>query len=95
MQCQKAKLFGLLFNKLPTYDKLLGGTPHKSIFTDINPIFIPNFKSTSPLVTPSESISNTLTHYIELFNDLEKKCNFELNKNQELTCFICERGCNV
>lgn len=48
---KKAKLFGLLFNKLPTYDKLTGGTPDKSIFTDVNSLFLPNFKSTSPLAT--------------------------------------------
>ncbi len=39
---QKARLFGLLFDKLPTYNDLVVGTKEKSIFPGVNPIFRPD-----------------------------------------------------
>lgn len=38
---KKARLFGLFFDKLPTYAKLAGGTTQDSIFTEVNPLFLP------------------------------------------------------
>ena len=46
---KKAQLFGLFFNKLPTYAQLAGATPGASIFTDVNPIFLPKFEETLDL----------------------------------------------
>ncbi len=36
---KKAKLFGLLFNQLPTYDDLDYGTPKTPLFTGVNSVF--------------------------------------------------------
>jgi site-specific DNA recombinase len=36
---KKAQLFALFFEKLPTYDDLLGGTPKTPLFTGVHPIF--------------------------------------------------------
>ena len=43
---KKARLFGLFFNQLPTYAQLAGGTHAPSIFTGVNPIFLPKSEST-------------------------------------------------
>ena len=37
---KKARLFGLLFDRSPTYADLAGQTPGSSIFTDVNPLFL-------------------------------------------------------
>ena len=36
---EKARLFGLLFKKLPTYEDLLGGTPQNGKSHQLNPVF--------------------------------------------------------
>lgn len=50
---QKAQLFGLFFNKLPTYAQLAGATPGASVFTGVNSIFLPKFKETLDLAAHS------------------------------------------
>ena len=40
---KKAKLFGLFFDKLPTYDKLDSRTPLNSISQGLNPVFSLNY----------------------------------------------------
>ena len=42
---QKARIFGLLFDKLPTYAQLNLRTADGLVFTDVNPIFLPKFES--------------------------------------------------
>ncbi|MCY3804536.1 MAG: recombinase family protein [Candidatus Saccharibacteria bacterium] len=51
-EAKKAKLFSLLFNKLPTYDKLEFRTPKDPIFTDVNPLFSIKNSNLLRLVTP-------------------------------------------
>ena len=43
---QKARIFGLLFDKLPTYAQLNLRTADGLVFTDVNPVFLPKFKPT-------------------------------------------------
>lgn len=40
---KKAKLFGLIFDRMPTYADLKGGTTGKVSFTGVNALFSPNF----------------------------------------------------
>ena len=46
---KKARLFGLLFNQLPTYAQIAGGTASMPIFTGVNPIFLPKKEPLSRL----------------------------------------------
>ena len=39
---KKAQLFGLFFDRLPTYADLKGGTASKSVFTGVNALFSPH-----------------------------------------------------
>ena len=41
---KKAQLFGLFFDRLPTYADLKGGTASKSAFTGVNALFSPKFE---------------------------------------------------
>ena len=50
---KKAQFFGALFNKLPNYEELGGGTPKKLPFTGINPIFALAKMSKIQMVTPA------------------------------------------
>ena len=43
---KKARLFGLLFDKLPTYAQLNLRTADDFVLTGVNPIFLPKFNST-------------------------------------------------
>ena len=49
---KKAKLFGLLFNQLPTYDDLDYGTPKTPLFTGVNSVFRLAPLEKSLMVTP-------------------------------------------
>jgi hypothetical protein len=49
---KKAQLFALFFEKLPTYDDLLGGTPKTPLFTGVHPIFKLARLEKSLMVTP-------------------------------------------
>ncbi|NCU29734.1 hypothetical protein EOM60_03935 [Candidatus Saccharibacteria bacterium] len=51
---KKAKLFGLLFNHLPTYDDLDYGTPKTPLFTGVNSVFRLASLEKSLLVIPPE-----------------------------------------
>ena len=44
---KKAKLFGLLFDRPPTYADLAGGTAKKPVFTGVNALFSPKSKNLS------------------------------------------------
>lgn len=50
---KKAQFFAALFDKLPTFDDLNSGTPGKSLFTGINPIFSLAKLPTTRMVTPT------------------------------------------
>ncbi len=49
---KKAKLFGLLFNELPTYNDLDYGTPKTPLFTGVNSVFRLASLEKSLMVTP-------------------------------------------
>ena len=49
---KKAQLFGLLFDRSPTYADLAGRTPDYSIFTDVNPLFLAKNYQNLSMVTP-------------------------------------------
>lgn len=44
---KEAKLFGLLFDRSPTYADLKGGTAKKPVFTGVNALFSPKFRNPS------------------------------------------------
>lgn len=50
---KKAQFFGALFNKLPTYEDLKGGTLGKATFTGVNPIFALAKMPKNLMVTPA------------------------------------------
>ena len=49
---KKAQLFGLLFDKKPTYEELEGGTPKSSLLQVLNPVFSLMSSKTYQMVTP-------------------------------------------
>ena len=56
---KKARLFGLLFDRSPTYADLAGQTPGSSILTDVNPLFLAKNYQKSSMVGVQITISNS------------------------------------
>ena len=56
---KKARLFGLLFDRSPTYADLAGQTPGASILTGVNPLFLAKNYQKLSLVSQRESKPNT------------------------------------
>ena len=52
---EKARLFGLLFKKLPTYEDLLGGTPRNQKTYQLNPVFQAISSKAYPMVRASRT----------------------------------------
>lgn len=49
---KKAQLFGIIFDRLPTYDEINPGTPKTPLFTGVNPVFQLLKAENSSMVTP-------------------------------------------